>query len=246
MLAGRKAACFVIRPRTRSRHSRNEPGFRSLRINAMTSPSSSANWLWIASRGVRSSQAISITGTPPPRRARASRVQGATARRARRRPVSGSFEGRARAVRQELAPGRASPSIGCVMSLADSMIELHFALPFHRWPHQQRPSGSTMQTPLPQQRGSFTMLQPDLWTSSLPFVETRCCSHSKPCGRHRAARIDREDVVEVFIGQRGARFEDGLAGSVDHDVDLAPQPDRLVERLDDVAELDTSPWMAWA
>ena len=63
---------------------------------------------------------------------------------------------------------------------------------------------------------------------------------------HRAARIDREDVVDVFIGQRVDRLEVGLAGSVDHDVDLAPQPDRLVEHPDDVAELDTSPWMAWA
>jgi hypothetical protein len=29
--------------------------------------------------------------------------------------------------------------------------------PFHCWPHQQRPSVSTMQVPLPQQRGSSDM-----------------------------------------------------------------------------------------
>ena len=30
----------------------------------------------------------------------------------------------------------------------------HISSPFHCWPHQQRPSVSMMQVPLPQQRGS--------------------------------------------------------------------------------------------
>jgi hypothetical protein len=34
----------------------------------------------------------------------------------------------------------------------------HIFWPSHRWPHQQRPSESMMQVPLPQQRGSSVML----------------------------------------------------------------------------------------
>ena len=34
----------------------------------------------------------------------------------------------------------------------------HIVCPFHCWPHQQRPSASMMQVPLPQQRGSSVML----------------------------------------------------------------------------------------
>jgi hypothetical protein len=32
--------------------------------------------------------------------------------------------------------------------------------PFHCWPHQQRPEGSMMQVPLPQQRGSSVTVGP--------------------------------------------------------------------------------------
>ena len=55
------AACFVLRPRTRSRHRRNDAGFSCCRISAMTAASSSSNWVLMASKGVRSSQAISMT-----------------------------------------------------------------------------------------------------------------------------------------------------------------------------------------
>ena len=46
---------------TRARHKRKLDGFNSLRIRAMTSCYLSPNWNSMASKGVRSSQAISIT-----------------------------------------------------------------------------------------------------------------------------------------------------------------------------------------
>ena len=56
----RKALCLVALPWTRARHMRHELGFISLRINAITSASLRPNCNRMASKGVRSSQAISM------------------------------------------------------------------------------------------------------------------------------------------------------------------------------------------
>ena len=48
----------------------------------------------------------------------------------------------------------ASFSVGTVASACLPMSAGHIFAPSHRWPHQQRPSSSTMHMPLPQQRGS--------------------------------------------------------------------------------------------
>ena len=55
------ARCFVARPCTRSRHIRKEDGFISLRITSITACSFKPNWAVMASKGVRSSHAISTT-----------------------------------------------------------------------------------------------------------------------------------------------------------------------------------------
>ncbi len=55
------ARCLVARPCTRARHRRQEAGFSSRRISRITALSFSPNWARMASKGVRSSQAISIT-----------------------------------------------------------------------------------------------------------------------------------------------------------------------------------------
>ncbi|QNI94570.1 hypothetical protein SynA15127_01491 [Synechococcus sp. A15-127] len=52
--------CFVFRPVTRLRHIRNDDGFSSVLINAITSGSVTPYWACIASKVVRSSQAISM------------------------------------------------------------------------------------------------------------------------------------------------------------------------------------------
>lgn len=53
--------CLVFRPVTRLRHSLKLEGFRDRRMNSITSDSLKPNCTSIASNGVRSSQAISIT-----------------------------------------------------------------------------------------------------------------------------------------------------------------------------------------
>ena len=56
----RKALCLVALPCTLARHMRQELGFISLRIKVITSASLRPNCNKIASKGVRSSQAISM------------------------------------------------------------------------------------------------------------------------------------------------------------------------------------------
>ena len=56
----RKALCLVALPCTLARHRRQELGFISRRISAITSASLRPNCNKIASKGVRSSQAISM------------------------------------------------------------------------------------------------------------------------------------------------------------------------------------------
>ena len=56
----RKALCLVALPCTLARHMRQELGFISLRIKAITSASLRPNCKRMASKGVRSSQAISM------------------------------------------------------------------------------------------------------------------------------------------------------------------------------------------
>jgi len=58
------------------------------------------------------------------------------------------------AVHQELG---ASVPLVFGVSEGASIVGKHMAWPFHCWPHQQRPSASMMQVPVPQQRSSSCM-----------------------------------------------------------------------------------------
>ena len=58
---GLKAACLVARALTRMRHMRNELRFNWRRIRAITADSFNPNCFSMASKGVRSSHAISMT-----------------------------------------------------------------------------------------------------------------------------------------------------------------------------------------
>ena len=57
--APRRAACLVRRPAMRLRHIRKDDGFMCRRIKSITADSVKPNWASIASKVVRSSQAIS-------------------------------------------------------------------------------------------------------------------------------------------------------------------------------------------
>ena len=59
--APRSTACLVWRPAMRLRHIRKDEGFMCRRIRAITADSFKPNWASIASKAVRSSQAISTT-----------------------------------------------------------------------------------------------------------------------------------------------------------------------------------------
>ena len=72
----------------------------------------------------------------------------------------------------------ASFSVGTVASACLPMSTGHIFAPSHRWPHQQRPSSSTMHMPLPQQRGSslirFSLtFSPCYFTGSGAVVDDR-------------------------------------------------------------------------
>ena len=56
----RSLACLVLRPVTRLRQLRNDPGCMCRRMSSRTSFSLRPNWNSMASKGVRSSQAISM------------------------------------------------------------------------------------------------------------------------------------------------------------------------------------------
>ena len=60
-------SCFVMRPWVRARHILNDFADISIRINFTTSPGDRLNWLRIASKLVRSSQAIMMMRSMSPR-----------------------------------------------------------------------------------------------------------------------------------------------------------------------------------